>query len=66
MKKAILIHGYNNKEEFMDENRPASSNDHWFPWLQRQLLLNRIETQTPEMPGFYEPNYESWKKLLKI
>lgn len=64
MKKAIIIHGYNNKSEFLDESRPSSSNDHWIPWLQRQLLLNGIEAQTPEMPGFYEPNYEKWKDLL--
>lgn len=64
MKKAIIIHGYNNKPQFLDESRPSASNDHWIPWLQRQLLLNGIETQTPEMPGFYEPNYEKWKDLL--
>ncbi|HAE36600.1 MAG: hypothetical protein UR85_C0004G0062 [Candidatus Nomurabacteria bacterium GW2011_GWF2_35_66] len=64
MKTAIIIHGYNNKSEFLDESRPSSSNDHWLPWLQRQLLLNGIEAQTPEMPGFYEPNYEKWKDLL--
>jgi predicted alpha/beta hydrolase family esterase len=64
MKTAIIIHGYNNKSEFLDETRPSSSNDHWLPWLQRQLLLKGIESQTPEMPGFYEPNYEKWKDLL--
>lgn len=64
MKTAIIIHGYNDKSEFLDTSRPSASNDHWIPWLQRQLLLNSIETQTPEMPGFYEPNYEKWKNLL--
>ncbi|NVN97036.1 alpha/beta fold hydrolase [Candidatus Nomurabacteria bacterium] len=64
MKTAIIIHGYTNKSEFLDTSRPAASNDHWFPWIQRQLLLNGIEAQTPEMPGFYEPNYEKWKNLL--
>lgn len=64
MKKAIIIHGYNNKSEFLDKSRPSASNDHWIPWLQRQLLLNKIETQTPEMPGFYEPNYDRWKDLI--
>ncbi len=65
MKKAIIIHGYNDKSEFEDINRPAASNDHWIPWLQRQLLLKGIEAQTPEMPGFYEPNYERWKEMLE-
>ncbi len=64
MKSAIIIHGYNDKTEFLDASRPSASNDHWIPWLQRKLLLNGIETQTPEMPGFYEPNYEKWKDLL--
>lgn len=65
MKTAIIIHGYNNKEEFYDATRPAASNDHWMPWLQRQLLLNGIEAQTPEMPGFYEPNYAKWKEMFE-
>ncbi len=65
MKKAIIIHGYNDKTEYEDTSRPAPSNDHWIPWLQRQLLLRGIETQTPEMPGFYEPNYEKWKEMIE-
>jgi len=64
MKRAIIIHGYNDEEEFLDASRPAASNDHWIAWLQRQLLLNKIEAQAPEMPGFFQPNYESWKKML--
>ena len=65
MKTAIIIHGYNDKSEYLDENRPASSNDHWIPWIQRQLLLRGIEAQAPEMPGFYEPNYTKWKEMLE-
>lgn len=65
MKRAVIIHGYNDKSEFLDTTRPAASNDHWIPWLQRQLLLNKIETQAPEMPGFFEPNYEKWKEMLE-
>lgn len=65
MKNAIIIHGYNDKSEYLDKSRPSPSNDHFIPWLQRQLLLNGIETQTPEMPGFYNPNYEKWKEMLE-
>ncbi|MES2288061.1 MAG: alpha/beta fold hydrolase [Bacteroidota bacterium] len=65
MENAIIIHGYNDRSEFEDVSRPAASNDHWIPWLQRQLLLKGIETQTPEMPGLYEPNYEKWKEMLE-
>lgn len=65
MKTAVIIHGYNDKLEYLDESRPAASNDHWIPWIQRQLLLKGIEAQAPEMPGFYEPNYEKWKEMLE-
>ncbi len=65
MKTAIIIHGYNNKSEYLDTSRPSASNDHWIPWIQRQLLLNGIEAQTPEMPGFYQPNYEKWREALE-
>lgn len=59
MKTAIIIHGYFTKEEFFDVTRPSPSNDHWFPWIQKQLLLNGILTQTPEMPSSYAPEYEN-------
>src|SRR3989344_2482444 len=65
MKTAVIIHGYNDESEFKDVTRPAASNDHWIPWLQRQLLLKGVEAQTPEMPGFYKPNYEKWKEMLQ-
>ncbi len=65
MKTAIIIHGYNDKSEYLDETHPSPSNDHWIPWLQKELLVKGIETQTPEMPGFYEPNYEKWKEMLE-
>lgn len=65
MKTAILIHGYPQKEEYFDPKRPASSNCHWFPWLQKKLLLNGILAQTPEMPEAYQPNYEKWKWMFE-
>lgn len=65
MKTAVIIHGYNDKSEYLDTSRPAASNDHWLPWIQRQLLLKGILAQTPEMPGFYEPNYQAWKEMLE-
>ncbi len=65
MKTAIIIHGYFDKEEFLDITRPAPSNDHWFPWIQKQLLLNGVLTQTPEMPEGYLPRYEKWKAFLE-
>ena len=61
MNNAILLHGSCDKEEYFDEKYPALSNSHWFPWLQKQLLMKNITTQTPEMPVAFAPNYANWK-----
>lgn len=65
MKKAIVIHGMPSEEEFRNPDIPSPSNCHWFPWIQKQLLLNNIIAQTPEMPEPYNPNYEKWKETLE-
>jgi predicted alpha/beta hydrolase family esterase len=65
MKRAILVHGRPDKEEYFDSTKPAPSNSHWFPWVQRQLLLKGILAQTPEMPDASEPNYEKWKQTFE-
>lgn len=44
------------KEEYFNSDSPAQSNKHWLPWLQRQLQLNGILAQTPEMPESYAPD----------
>lgn len=62
MKNAILIHGVCDKEEYFNDEYPSLSNSHWFPWLQKQLLIQGIHTQTPEMPDAYFPTYEKWSK----
>ncbi len=59
--KALLIHGSCDKEEYFDDQYPSLSNSHWFPWLQKQLLIKEIFTQTPEMPEPFQPNYQLWK-----
>jgi len=65
MKTAIIIHGWPGKEEYFNLNIPTPSNSHWFPWIQKQLLLKGILAQTPEMPESYEPNYEKWKWMFE-
>ena len=60
MKTAIIIHGKPSKEEYFAPQMPAPSNNHWLPWIQRELLLNGILAQTPEMPEPYQPVYEKW------
>ncbi len=65
MKTAILIHGMPSKAEYLNSSSPSLSNKHWFPWLQKQLLLNDILAQTPEMPTPYQPDYEKWKETFE-
>jgi predicted alpha/beta hydrolase family esterase len=65
MKNALLIHGWNTKDEYYDATRPTASNDHWFPWLTKQLMLHDIITVSIEMPNGYYPQYEVWKKELE-
>lgn len=62
MENSIIIHGTCGKEEYFSDKFPSLSNSHWFPWLQKQLLINNIFTQTPEMPEAYNPDYKKWKK----
>ena len=65
MKNAILIHGWNTKDEYYDPKRPTASNDHWFPWLTKQLVLKDINTVSIEMPNGYYPEYQVWKRELQ-
>ena len=62
MKKAILIHGWSEKEDYFNMDIPSDSNNHWFPWIQKNLSVKGYNCQTPEMPNGYEPNYEVWKE----
>lgn len=62
MRNAIIVHGKPSKEEYYDPQFPSPSNYHWIPWLQKQLLINEIETYTPEMFHAYSPDYPTWKK----
>jgi predicted alpha/beta hydrolase family esterase len=61
MKNAIIIHGKPGKKEYYSDEYPVSSNFAWIPWLQKQLIINDIKTDTPEMPHAYEPQYKIWK-----
>lgn len=62
MKNAILLHGKPGKKEYYDPKIPSASNAHWFPWLQKQLLVHDITAHTPEVPNAWKPHYPTWKK----
>ncbi|MDD2487330.1 MAG: alpha/beta hydrolase [Candidatus Gracilibacteria bacterium] len=66
MKTAIIIHGMPYKEDYYGTKGDSESNCHWFPWLQKQLIVNDILAQTPEMPKPYLPEYEDWKRYLEM
>lgn len=65
MKNAILLHGKPGKEEYYNPKFPSASNSHWFPWLQKQLLVHDIKADTPEAPFAYDPKWSIWVKEVE-
>src|SRR3990167_1425661 len=65
MKNAILLHGRPGKKEYYNPNFPSASNHHWFPWLQKQLIVNGIKADTPEVPKAFEPQWDLWVKEIE-
>lgn len=65
MENALLIHGWKTKAEYYDPKKPTASNDHWFPWLTKQLVLRDVNTVSIEMPNGYYPEYSVWKRELE-
>jgi predicted alpha/beta hydrolase family esterase len=65
MKNAIILHGKPGKEEYYDSDQPSSSNYHWLPWLQKQLMVHDIKADTPEAPHSYAPDYDVWRKEVE-
>lgn len=62
MKNAIIVHGKPPKDEYYGDKYPSSSNFGWIPWLQKKLVQQNIDTQTPEMLNAWRPEFEIWKK----
>lgn len=58
----ILVPGRPDKDEHYDPTRPSNSEDHWFSWLKRQLILKDIHAVSIEPPFPFRPRYEEWKK----
>ncbi len=65
MKTAIILHGMPSKKEYFNPRVPAQSNKHWLAWLQRQLIVNGILAQAPELPEPYKPVYEKWRSVFE-
>ena len=65
MKNAIILHGLADKDEYYDPKLPASSNDHWFPWIQRQLILKDLKADTPEVPYPFKFDWNAWVREVE-
>ena len=65
MKTAIILHGKPSKEGYYNPDRGAQSNEHWLPWIQRQLLLKDYLAQALELPEPYDPNYKKWLSVFE-
>lgn len=59
---AILVPGRPDKHEHYDPTRPSNSEDHWFSWLKRQLILKDIHAVSIEPPFPFRPRYDEWQK----
>src|SRR5665648_760839 len=65
MRNAILLHGLPSENEYYNPDLPSASNSHWFPWLQKQLLMKEIKTDTPEVFRAFDMNWGSWAKEVE-
>lgn len=65
MKNAIILHGLTGEREYFSDKYPCGSNSHWIPWAQKQLMINNIKADTPEIPRPFDFNYESWKREVE-
>lgn len=64
MKTAIILHGMPSEEEYFNPDSSAQSNKHWLPWIQRQLILNKVLAQAIELPSPYQPVYKDWEDFF--
>jgi predicted alpha/beta hydrolase family esterase len=62
MPNALILHGMPLKETYVNRNLPSASNSIWIPWLQHELLILGLPTQTPEMYNAWQPDYRAWSK----
>ena len=66
MKRAYILHGCCDEEEYFSDEYPSPSNAHWLPWLQKNLLQKGYDCQTPEMPKPYAGIYKEWKAQFEL
>lgn len=64
IRSAIIVHGKISKEGYYNPDTPSASNSIWIPWLQNELLLREIPTQTPEIFRAFQPDYKLWSETF--
>jgi predicted alpha/beta hydrolase family esterase len=58
---AVLVPGRPDKDEHYDPKSPSNSENHWFSWLKRQLILKDIHAVSIEPRFPFRPRYDEWK-----
>lgn len=62
MTNAIIVPGRPDKDQHYDPRLPSISEEWFYPWLKRQLILKDIHAVTIEPPFPFRPRYDEWKK----
>lgn len=65
MKNAVIFHGSPSRAQHYDPDFPSASNYYWLPWLQKQLAINNIPADVPEVPNAWHPHYPTWKDTFE-
>ena len=62
--KCIIIHGCPSDVEKAMDPETRTYDKHWIPWIKKQLTSKGINVESPLMPEPWQPNYETWKKII--
>ena len=61
MINCIIIHGCPADVEKAMDSKTRTYDKHWIPWIKKQLIANKVSTETPLMPDPWTPDYEKFK-----
>jgi hypothetical protein len=53
MKRVIIVHGWD-----------LLPNEHWYPWLKKELEQRGFQVEVPKMPDIERPKIEEWVPFL--
>ena len=59
----IVVHGCPSDSS---EEKTKEYAKHWIPWIKKELISRGIKTEIPLMPEPWHPNYEAFKKVIKV